>query len=150
MIVPRHDTIILMNDSKKRVLIVEDELPLAKALALKLQSAGFEVELCHNGDEALAMIEKSDFDLVLMDLMMPRRDGFSVLGELQGKKAPPVFVMSNLGQDEDMKRARDLGAQEYIIKSNTSLSAIVEKVKSSLSMNGDQPQATGPAIGVTK
>ena len=121
-----------MENSKKRILIAEDELPLAKALDLKLKSVGFDVVVTHNGDEALDALKEGHFDILLVDLMMPKRDGFSVLQELKGKEAPPIFVMSNLGQDEDMKRATDLGAKDYIVKSNTPLSAIVEKVKTLL------------------
>lgn len=118
---------------KKKILIVEDEKPLSYALELKLQSAGFATATAKNGEEALASISKEPFDLVLTDLMMPKRDGFSVLEELQKQKNQvPVFVMSNLGQDEDMKRAKNLGAREYFAKSTTPLSQIAERIASFL------------------
>lgn len=118
---------------KKKILIVEDEKPLSYALELKLQSAGFVTVTAKNGEEALAAISKESFDLVLTDLMMPKRDGFSVLEELQKQKnQTPVFVMSNLGQDEDMKRAKSLGAKEYFPKSTTPLSQIADRIGSFL------------------
>ncbi len=93
----------------------------------------FSTVTAKNGDEALAAISKEPFDLVLTDLMMPKRDGFSVLEEMQRQKnATPVFVMSNLGQDEDIKRAKSLGAREYIAKATTPLSQIADHISSFL------------------
>lgn len=112
----------------KKILVVEDEKPLANALTLKLKGAGYTVDTAYNGDDALKALA-SGYDLMLMDIMMPKRDGWSVLEELK-KNGPSVtvFVMSNLGQEEDMKRAKSLGAKEYFIKSETPLAKIVERV----------------------
>lgn len=122
-----------MAPHKKKILIVEDEKPLSYALELKLQAAGFETVTARNGEEALTALGAGGFDLVLTDLMMPKKDGFSVLEELKKQKsAVPVFVMSNLGQEEDMKRATALGAREYIAKSTTPLKEIAAKVISFL------------------
>jgi DNA-binding response OmpR family regulator len=113
----------------KRILIVEDEKPLAHALDLKLKSSGFDVDVAPNGDEALSMLKDGTYDLVLMDIMMPKRDGFSVLQEMKNiKDNTPVFVMSNLGQEEDVKHAENLGVKGYIVKSNTPLAQIVERI----------------------
>lgn len=116
----------------KKILIVEDEKPLANAINLKLQSSGFTTHVVHNGDEALDILKTEKFDLMLTDIMMPKRDGFSVLTELQKEgNTMPVLVMSNLGQDEDVKRAKSLGAKDYIIK-DTPLVQIVERISSFL------------------
>jgi DNA-binding response OmpR family regulator len=119
-----------MTKGQKRVLIVEDEKPLSHALELKLQHTGFVTTVAQNGQECLKLISESDFDVVLLDLMMPVLDGFQVLEQLQQKpKKPKVFVLSNLSQAEDEQRVLKLGAQKYFIKSDTPLEVIVEEVK---------------------
>ena len=122
-----------MREKPKRVLIVEDEKPIAKALELKLTKAGFEVATAFNGEIALMLVRKGKFDMIVLDLVMPKIDGFAVLRELRSRKAKiPVIVMSNLGQAEDMTRARDLGAREYFVKSDTTIADVVERVKTAL------------------
>jgi len=119
-----------MSNSQKRVLIVEDEKPLAHALQLKLEHDGCKTVVAKNGQECLQFIEEQEFDVVLLDLMMPVLDGFQVLEHLQEKSSrPTVFVLSNLSQGEDEQRVLGLGAKKYFIKSDTPLSVIVEEVK---------------------
>lgn len=114
---------------KRRVLIVEDERPLAHALDLKLTGSGCETVVARDGKECLELLENQNFDVVLMDLMMPEIDGFHVLAELQKKGSmPTVFVLSNLNQPEDEQRVKDLGAAKFFVKSNTPLAVIVEEV----------------------
>ncbi|RJQ34675.1 response regulator [Candidatus Parcubacteria bacterium] len=113
----------------KKILVVEDEKPMAKALVLKLNHAGFEATMANNGEEALEILQKEQFDLMLLDLIMPRMDGFSVLEKIKEKGIKvKIVVTSNLGQEEDFARAKDLGAGDYFVKSDTSLSEIVEYV----------------------
>ncbi|MBT6954828.1 MAG: response regulator, partial [Candidatus Jacksonbacteria bacterium] len=96
-------------------------------------SEGFEVSTASNGVEALEVLEKETFNLVLLDLVMPKKDGFEVLTELKEKKnTTPVIVSSNLGQEEDFKKAEELGAVDYLIKSDSTLSQIIEKVKATI------------------
>lgn len=117
----------------KRILIAEDEKPLNHALSLKLTHEGFEIDSAFDGEEALAFIEKNNYDLVLLDLIMPRLDGFGVLQKLKASaKKVPVIVLSNLGQPEDKTRAEELGAQGFYIKSDTALSEIVSLVNDKL------------------
>ena len=114
----------------KRILIAEDEKPMANALGLKLTSVGFEISLVYDGEAAVEAAKKSPFDLIILDLVMPVKDGFYVLEELKRLKiATKVIVSSNLSQEEDIKRAKELGASDYFIKSDTTLAEIVEKVK---------------------
>lgn len=116
--------------SKGTVLIVEDEKPLAHALEMKLKSEGYDVHTCMNGMDALAEMKKGTYRLMLLDLIMPSMDGFAVLTELQAAKSKiPVIVLSNLGQDEDVTKAKQLGAVDYCVKSNTPIAEIVRKVK---------------------
>ncbi len=114
----------------KKILIIEDEKPLAHALELKLTHEGFEIITTNSGEEGIDFIAKEKFALILTDLILPGQDGFKVLEAIQDKKLKtPVIVMTNLNQEEDKKRATDLGATHFFVKSNTTISEIVENVK---------------------
>lgn len=118
--------------SKKRILIVEDERPLAHALELKLNHEGYETAVASTGKEGLEKALTGKFDLILLDLILPEMDGFAVMLELRSKKIKtPVVVLSNLGQDEDRKKAKDLGVIDYLVKSNAPLAEIISLVKKS-------------------
>lgn len=113
----------------KKVLIAEDEKPMAKALELKLTKGGFEAKAVFDGEEALAEAEKGGYDVLLLDLMMPKKDGFAVLEGLKEKGIElPVIVLSNLSQKEDVDKAKALGAADYFIKSDTPIAQIVDHV----------------------
>ncbi len=110
----------------KKILIIEDEKPIARVMSLKLTRAGFETKMANDGEEGMNILEKESFDLILLDLVMPKMDGFSTLKELSEKKIKtPVIVLSNLSQEDDEKKARELGAKEFFVKSNTPLSGVV-------------------------
>jgi CheY-like chemotaxis protein len=112
------------------ILIVEDEKALSHALELKLVHEGFTVTVATNGQECLDAVQNQQFDVILLDLIMPVMDGFQVLERLrQLPQMPAVFVLSNLSQHEDETRALALGARKFFIKSNTPLVEIVEEVK---------------------
>lgn len=114
----------------KKVLIAEDEKPMAKALQLKLSHSGFLPTIASNGEEAMELIIKEKFDIILLDIMMPKRDGFSIMLEMKTKKIKtPVVVLSNLSQEDDAKKAKELGAVAFFIKSNTPLLGIIENIK---------------------
>lgn len=117
----------------KRILIVEDERPLAHALELKFHHEGFDTHICLDGEEALKEATEGKYDVILLDLIMPRMDGFTFLQEMKnrGVKTPTV-ILSNLGQDEDKTRAKDLGAVGYYVKSNTPIMEIIKQVQSLL------------------
>ncbi len=112
----------------KKILIIEDEKTLARALELKLTSSGFGVVTVLNGEEGITLLKKESFDLILLDLIMPKMDGFAVLEILKTKKIKtPVLVLSNLSQQNDVKRTKEFGVKEFFIKSNTPIAVIVEK-----------------------
>lgn len=114
----------------KTVLIAEDEKPMAKALQLKLSHSGFLATIASNGEEAMNLILKEKYDIILLDIMMPKRDGFSIMTEMKAKKInTPVVVLSNLSQEDDAKKAKELGAIAFFIKSNTPLLDIIENIK---------------------
>lgn len=113
-----------------KILIAEDEKPMAHALELKLSKAGFDVKVVYDGEEAIKTLEENTFDLMLLDLMMPKKDGFSVLTSIREKGMKiPIIVSTNLSQEEDMKKAKELGADDYFVKSNTPISQVVEYIE---------------------
>lgn len=119
--------------AKGKILVIEDERPLAHAVELKLTNEGYETRLAHDGEEGLAAVGEFKPALIILDLVMPKLDGFGVLEELKRRKINvPVMVVSSLGQPEDEKRVRALGAKDFLPKSRTPLSVIVEKIKSLL------------------
>lgn len=112
------------------VLIVEDEKPLARALELNLNEAGFLTKVVFNGSDAVDLLLKETFDLILCDLIMPKMDGYTVLAIIKESKIKsPIIVLSNLSQKDDEKYAKDFGALDFYIKSNTPIEVIVERVK---------------------
>ena len=118
---------------KKHILIVEDERPLAHALELKMNHEGYETTVASTGEEGLKQASTGKYDLILLDLILPGIDGFTILKELKNKKAKTVvLVLSNLGQDEDRKKALEYGVKDYLVKSNVPLADIVKVVKAAL------------------
>ncbi|MEX0917617.1 MAG: response regulator [Candidatus Paceibacterota bacterium] len=122
-----------VSQQPQKVLIIEDEKPLAKALCLKFEHNGFHVENAGNGEVALKILEKETFDVIILDLIMPKVNGFSVMEELQKRKTKiPVFVLTSLSQEEDKKKTAELGAHELFVKSDIPVADIVEKVQTFL------------------
>lgn len=120
-----------MDKSIKKILIVEDERPIARALELKLISSGFQAEIAKNGTEAVDKIKNGGFDMILLDLVLPEIDGFTILQKAKEeiKTTTPIIVLSNLSQSDDIKKAKALGAMDFLVKSNTPISEIVNKIK---------------------
>jgi len=113
------------------ILVAEDDKFLANAYRMKLTKAGFDVTIARDGQEALDEIKKKIPDCMLLDLVMPVKDGFAVLEEIKKDEKMahvPIIVASNLGQKEDIDRALSLGAKECIVKSNMSLESIIAKI----------------------
>ncbi|MFY9461922.1 MAG: response regulator [Candidatus Sungiibacteriota bacterium] len=115
------------------VLIVEDDKFLRALLSEKLKREGIFVVDAENGEEAmLKMKAEPRPHLILLDLLLPIIDGFEVLRRMhddQGLKRIPVLVLSNLGQEDDIKRAKDLGAVDYMVKAYFTPGEIVEKIR---------------------
>ena len=116
----------------KSILLAEDDKFLRRAAETKLKQAGFDVRVAVDGDEALAQAREQPPDLMLLDLLMPKRDGLSVLKALKADAATAairVVIISNSSKDLEMQNASDLGAVDYWIKSNLSLQELCDRVQ---------------------
>ena len=112
-----------------KVLVAEDDGFLANALRVKLTKTGYEVAMASDGEEAEKLFVTFKPDLLLLDLLMPKQDGFTVLQEIRKKDTKlPIIVSSNLSQKEDLEKAMKLGATDYVVKSESSLEQIIEKM----------------------
>jgi len=120
-----------MSEAKK-ILVTEDDKFLVNVLLSKLSKEGFEVIHAFDGEEALAKVREKKPDLILLDLILPVKDGFDVLKELKedgATKNIPVIILSNLGQETDIEKGKKLGAVDYMIKANWSMKDVIAKVK---------------------
>jgi two-component system phosphate regulon response regulator PhoB/two-component system alkaline phosphatase synthesis response regulator PhoP len=117
---------------KQKILLVEDDGFLASIYAQKLELEGFEVSLAINGEDGLKLAQKDKPSLILLDLLMPKMDGFEMLEKLKADEAIkqiPVLVLSNLGQKEDVERCIRLGAVGYVIKAHSMPQETVKRIK---------------------
>lgn len=123
------------NQSKKLVLLVEDDPFLSNILMMKLQKEGLNVIHAVDGDDALTKLNEGDYEMVLLDLILPKKNGFEVLETMRRDSRfenTPVIIVSNLGQDSDMEKARSLGVIDYIVKERLSIDDLVNKVKAEI------------------
>lgn len=114
------------------ILITEDEEALSFILSEKFKTEGYEVVVAKDGEEALLKAKSFKPDMILLDLMLPKKTGLEVLESLKSNvelKLIPVIVVSNLGEDEIIKRAIRLGALDYFVKTQHSINEIIDKVK---------------------
>ena len=116
-------------------MIVEDDEHISRVYEIKLAKEGIQTSLARDGEEAVQKIIAEKPDLILLDLMIPKKDGFGVLEDI--KKVPevaniPVIILSNLGQQSDQTRAMELGATEYLVKVDYPIQEVIDKVKAYL------------------
>lgn len=119
----------------KIILIVEDDKFLRELMAQKLVREGYEILESVDGEDGLKKVKNDKPDLVLLDLILPSMDGFEVLSRIKEEVAdgaPPVIILSNLGQKEDVEKGLKLGAVDYLIKAHFTPGEIIEKVKNVL------------------
>jgi len=119
----------------RKILVVEDDTFLANAYKAKLTTAGFDIKVAPDGDAVMEVLHTFTPDLILLDLIMPKKNGFEVLKELKKNhqfKNIPVIIASNSGQKEDLDLGVQLGASDYFIKADTSLNDIIEKINTLL------------------
>ena len=124
-----------MPDGARRVLLAEDDRFLRRAAEARLRRHGLEVLTAADGEEALRVARTEPLDLVLLDVVMPKLQGFEVLKALKQDDATariPVIVLSNLGQERDVTQAMALGAIAFLVKAHLSLQDLVDRVDSAL------------------
>lgn len=115
----------------KKILILEDEENLLYLLKRKLTQEGYQVLIARDGEEGLKLIREVIPDLILLDLLLPKRGGFEIMEELAKEeklKEIPVIVISNLGKREELERAKILGAKDWLIKIEFDPQKAIEKV----------------------
>ncbi|PIV31981.1 response regulator [Candidatus Wolfebacteria bacterium CG02_land_8_20_14_3_00_37_12] len=120
-------------DNKKTILIVEDDFFVSRAYAIKFEKENLNVQSVTDGEAAIDYLKKNEApNLVLLDLMIPKKSGFEVLKEIKENekwKNIPVIILSNLGQESDIKKGKEMGAAEYIIKADVDIEEIIKKSK---------------------
>ncbi len=115
----------------KKILLVEDDDFVGRAYKDGLQRAGFEVDTATDGIEALKKAKNAHHDIIILDLVMPLKNGFEVLEELrkdQAFKETPIIIISNLGQETDIEKAMQLGATDYLVKNQFSMKQVVDRI----------------------
>lgn len=115
-----------------KVVLVEDDKFLQKILVTKFTKEGFVVRAASDAEEGLQLILTEAPDIALLDLILPKMSGFDLLTELKANpktKNVPVVILSNLGQEEDIDRARGLGAIDFLVKADISINQVVQRVK---------------------
>ena len=120
-----------MRKKKKKILICEDEKELSSMLSSVLNEAGFEAVIAENGREGIDKMKSFSPDLILLDLLMPKINGFELLKYKKRfvvYRKIPVIVLTNLDQEADMKEARSLGVNDYLVKTDIHLTNLVKKV----------------------
>jgi DNA-binding response OmpR family regulator len=121
----------------KKIVLADDEQYIAIAYNDGLTREGYEVTVAHNGEDALAAIQRVKPDIILLDLIMPKMNGFEVLKavkEDRDLKDIPVMVLSNLSQATDEKEVLSLGAVDFMVKADYSLAQVIERVASHIGL----------------
>lgn len=117
----------------RTILLVEDDEMLHTMYTQKFTKEGYEVKSAYNGAEGVALAESAKPDIILLDIIMPKMDGFAALKKIKKNPATaqiPVILLTNLGQEEDIRKGKELGASDYFIKANHTPQEVVDKVKS--------------------
>lgn len=114
----------------KKILIIEDEKPFSRVLDLKLTNAGFKTKVAHDGNQAIDIINKENFDLIILDLILPIKSGFDVMEEINNREIKtPVIILSNLSQKDDKERVASLANCKYFVKSDISMKDLISYIK---------------------
>jgi len=114
------------------VILVQKQFFLSHLLKTRFEKAGINIQRAGDGEEALELLKTIKPDLILLDIIIPKKSGFEVMEEIKASpslKDIPIVIVSNLGQEADIVRGKDLGAIEYFIKAQTSIDVMIEKIK---------------------
>ena len=119
-----------------KILAVEDDKFYSKAYAMKFKKEGFDITIANNGEEAISILKEGFIpDLILLDIIMPKKDGLEVLKEIRNIEAlnnVNVIITSNLSQAEERSKALELGATDYFVKSDITMDELIAKVRNYL------------------
>lgn len=135
-------------DRKPKILLVEDDVGLASVYKARLEAEGFEVEGCGDGEKALTAAISYRPDLIILDVMMPKISGFDVLDILHNTPETmniKVVMLTALSQPKDMEKAKSLGADDYLVKSQVVIADVIERIKHHLGMQAPGPAPSAPA-----
>ena len=125
----------------KKILIIEDDSFLSEMYSTKLTQDGFEVEVAVDGKQGMDKIKNIKPDLVLLDIVLPKMDGFEILENTKKDKELqdiPIILLTNLGQKNEIEKGLSSGADEYIIKAHFTPTAVVAKVKEVLKSKNNE------------
>jgi DNA-binding response OmpR family regulator len=124
-----------MANSKKKILLVEDDSMISSMYKTKFEAEGFQVFIADNGAIGLELAKKEKPDIMMLDVILPQLDGFSVLEEVKKDKTTkniPVIMLTNLGTEEDKKKGEKMGALDYLVKASLTPGQVSEKIKKAL------------------
>ena len=133
-------------EAQKKVLLVEDDQGLASVYVTRLEAEGFSVLHVPNGEDALTKTLEFRPDLIILDVMMPKISGFDVLDILRNTPETAnvrIIMLTALSQESDMEKAKSLGVDDYLVKSQVVIADVVERIKYHLGMGGTPPPADG-------
>ena len=114
-----------------RIMVVDDERPIAEILKYNLEKEGFEVILAYDGEEALKLLEQDEPDLILLDIMLPKKDGFAVCREIRAQREIPIIMLTAKESETDKVLGLELGADDYVTKP-FSAREVMARVKATL------------------
>ena len=118
-----------------KIAIIEDDPVINQMYRMKFEAAGFDVQLASDGESGVALVKSFKPDFILLDMQMPKKNGFEALQEIRAdetSKDIPVLVLTNMGEEESPKGLRELGIKGYIVKADLTPSQVVERVKEAL------------------
>lgn len=121
-----------MSDKKLKVLLVEDDQMIVEMYKLKLETDGYEVFVTDKGSEAIELAGKEKPDIILLDIILPEIDGFSILQEIKSDSATkkiPVMMLTNLSQESDQEKGTQMGAVGYFVKAQHTPADIMTEIK---------------------
>src|SRR6056297_115706 len=121
-----------MADKQIKILLVEDDSFLLSMYSTKFELENFDVTIAEDGEKGWKLAQKEDPDVILLDIKLPKMDGFEVLKKIKGNKETsniPVILLTNLSQKEDRDKGLDLGAYDYLVKAHFMPSEVVGKIK---------------------
>lgn len=124
-----------MAKSNKKILVVEDDSMISSMYKTKFEADGFDVFVADNGAMGLELAKKEKPDIIMLDVILPQLDGFSVLEQIKQDetiKKIPVIMLTNLGTDEDRQKGEKMGAFDYLVKASLTPGQVSEKIKQAI------------------